>query len=433
MSDALLRLGARAIGRPDTLRPVLRGLFMDDGAGAPDEDAGWDGAPFPAAEPAPRRDTADDALTETVSVAAPRPAGETAPPPAPSPPAAPDARTLAAPEPPPAADAPLLPARPAAGAPPAATPPQERAAVAAPVVSRGEAAPESAPQAPAAPVVRPTASASASAPVPPATDRPDAALLVPGWEAAEEPRAGEFRPEMAPGEREGAAPHDATSTNAITGRSERPPARPEGPPARSQRSEDTRPAPSRTDSSPPRPSRADRRSPEPARTETPQDARGVETAPEAEVLVDISASTVRRTPGAGRRTPSSPLETSLVSSTDERAAAREADPQPASETLLLPRTRVIRQADAEESPDRGDAPGRQGDGAAQVERFAPAALRPTQGRDGAGERPVVHVTIGRVEVRAAQPPPPPPAPARAAAGWTPPVVSLDAYLKRGAR
>ena len=46
------------------------------------------------------------------------------------------------------------------------------------------------------------------------------------------------------------------------------------------------------------------------------------------------------------------------------------------------------------------------------------------------ERPVVHVTIGRIEVRAVTPPAPAPEP-RPAPGWTPPVLSLDEYLKRG--
>jgi len=46
------------------------------------------------------------------------------------------------------------------------------------------------------------------------------------------------------------------------------------------------------------------------------------------------------------------------------------------------------------------------------------------------ERPVVHVTIGRIEVRAVTPPAAAPEP-RPAPGWTPPVLSLDEYLKRG--
>lgn len=44
------------------------------------------------------------------------------------------------------------------------------------------------------------------------------------------------------------------------------------------------------------------------------------------------------------------------------------------------------------------------------------------------ERPVVQVTIGRIEVRAVHPPAAP-QPARGP-GWTPPVLSLDEYLKR---
>jgi hypothetical protein len=45
------------------------------------------------------------------------------------------------------------------------------------------------------------------------------------------------------------------------------------------------------------------------------------------------------------------------------------------------------------------------------------------------ERPVVQVTIGRIEVRAVHPPAAP-QPAHTP-GWTPPVLSLDEYLKRG--
>jgi hypothetical protein len=56
---------------------------------------------------------------------------------------------------------------------------------------------------------------------------------------------------------------------------------------------------------------------------------------------------------------------------------------------------------------------------------APAA----EAREGAEEqRPVIRVTIGRIEVRAA-PQPAAPAPA-ARKGWTPPVTPLDEYLKR---
>jgi hypothetical protein len=67
-----------------------------------------------------------------------------------------------------------------------------------------------------------------------------------------------------------------------------------------------------------------------------------------------------------------------------------------------------------------------------VERAAPTA-RTAAGaaeREASQERPVVRVTIGRIEVRAAQPPPAPQPPARP--GYTPPVMSLDEYLKREA-
>jgi hypothetical protein len=56
------------------------------------------------------------------------------------------------------------------------------------------------------------------------------------------------------------------------------------------------------------------------------------------------------------------------------------------------------------------------------------AERPAQ--NVAEERPVVRVTIGRIEVRAA-PAPAQPQPA-ARPGWKPPVLSLDDYLQREA-
>ncbi|HYR10137.1 MAG TPA: hypothetical protein VEQ60_20355, partial [Longimicrobium sp.] len=60
-------------------------------------------------------------------------------------------------------------------------------------------------------------------------------------------------------------------------------------------------------------------------------------------------------------------------------------------------------------------------------RAAPAPA--AEAREGAeAQRPVIRVTIGRIEVRAA-PQPPAPAPA-ARKGWTPPVTPLDEYLKR---
>jgi len=56
------------------------------------------------------------------------------------------------------------------------------------------------------------------------------------------------------------------------------------------------------------------------------------------------------------------------------------------------------------------------------------AAMPAHGAEAAPERPVIRVTIGRIEVRAA-PPPQQPAPRQ---GWQPPVMSLDAFLKREA-
>lgn len=57
------------------------------------------------------------------------------------------------------------------------------------------------------------------------------------------------------------------------------------------------------------------------------------------------------------------------------------------------------------------------------------ARQPWTERQAEKERPVVQVTIGRIEVRAVHPPAAP-QPARAP-GWTPPVLTLDEYLKRG--
>jgi hypothetical protein len=73
----------------------------------------------------------------------------------------------------------------------------------------------------------------------------------------------------------------------------------------------------------------------------------------------------------------------------------------------------------------------------RIERGAPSAAvvgapsvasREAEAREGGEERPVIRVTIGRIEVRAAPQTPAPAAPARK--GWQPPVMGLDAYLKR---
>lgn len=56
------------------------------------------------------------------------------------------------------------------------------------------------------------------------------------------------------------------------------------------------------------------------------------------------------------------------------------------------------------------------------------ASREAEAREDGEERPVIRVTIGRIEVRAApQTAAPPPA---ARKGWKPPVMGLDAFLKR---
>jgi hypothetical protein len=96
---------------------------------------------------------------------------------------------------------------------------------------------------------------------------------------------------------------------------------------------------------------------------------------------------------------------------------RRADPQPA--------------VAEERTPDASPAP--RPEPVRSVERAAPAvpaSAEAAAAREPAEERPVVRVTIGRIEVRATQPPPAPQPPARP--GYTPPVMSLDEYLKREA-
>lgn len=89
------------------------------------------------------------------------------------------------------------------------------------------------------------------------------------------------------------------------------------------------------------------------------------------------------------------------------------DGEHASEALLMPAARG-----AEARAVDGDS----GDARQPWAERMPAA--PVQ-----KERPVVQVTIGRIEVRAVHPPAAPES-ARGA-GWSPPVLSLDEYLKRG--
>lgn len=81
-------------------------------------------------------------------------------------------------------------------------------------------------------------------------------------------------------------------------------------------------------------------------------------------------------------------------------------------------------------PAVADAPRRTNDAPARMAERGPAAER-AEGREAEEPaRPVVRVTIGRIEVRAA-PAAPAPQPA-ARPGWTPPVMPLADYLKREA-
>jgi hypothetical protein len=91
------------------------------------------------------------------------------------------------------------------------------------------------------------------------------------------------------------------------------------------------------------------------------------------------------------------------------------DREGASEALLMPVARgaEAREVDGNRAKTRADARQAWAEPVAQAEK----------------ERPVVQVTIGRIEVRAVHPPAEP-QPTRGA-GWTPPVLSLDEYLKRG--
>jgi hypothetical protein len=88
------------------------------------------------------------------------------------------------------------------------------------------------------------------------------------------------------------------------------------------------------------------------------------------------------------------------------------DREHASDALLMPLAR------------RGEAQAVDGDRADGPRADARQPWAPVE-----KERPVVQVTIGRIEVRAVHPPAAP-QPARGP-GWTPPVLSLDEYLKRG--
>jgi hypothetical protein len=405
MSDALHRLAARALGRPDTLKPALRGLFVDDGIGAglQEEDAGGDVDPFTATDAAPRPQPAADRLRATPATAPRRTSGEPA--------AAAGARGNAPPQPPAPADAPLLPPQHHDGARHAPSPPSEPTAV---VPERTAAA---SPEAPASPRVQPAAPSSTPAPpLPPsraatAASAPEAALLVPDWVPSEGQPEGDPSREADATVSKVQAPSSPVVPRRISPLTERAHVVPDPADGPVSRRTATTPPPTSPDGAPAEPLRA---------TAARQVAR-------AETAAEPAAG---RTSAAERPPAASPLEASVVGSADTRPTPRDADPQ-TSETLLLPHRRRTRRGDGQDSADLRNSDGQQNGDAARTERFAPTALRQPQQRDGADERPVVHVTIGRVEVRAAPPPPPPPATARA--GWSPPVVSLDAYLKRGAR
>jgi hypothetical protein len=131
-----------------------------------------------------------------------------------------------------------------------------------------------------------------------------------------------------------------------------------------------------------------------------------------------------RPSGAGRggREEIAPLG---MRETELRPAREDGDPfgeEDDAGALLMPVSREGRMAAV-----RGDAV--DGDRPEPPRAGAPERVPAPGMEKGGGERPVVQVTIGRIEVRAVHPPAAP-QPAREA-GWTPPVLSLDDYLKRG--
>ncbi|HEX2205656.1 MAG TPA: hypothetical protein VHG91_20255 [Longimicrobium sp.] len=92
-------------------------------------------------------------------------------------------------------------------------------------------------------------------------------------------------------------------------------------------------------------------------------------------------------------------------------------------TPLRPVVRSVEGAGDERRWTKGDGGSRDGTTSAP----AAAVSLPDEAEEA---RPVVRVTIGRIEVRAA----PPPAPQRPAApAWTPPVMTLEEYLAREGR
>jgi hypothetical protein len=103
---------------------------------------------------------------------------------------------------------------------------------------------------------------------------------------------------------------------------------------------------------------------------------------------------------------------------------------------------VSRSASPESRTVDGDARGADASRTALVpqQRSVPVAAsvasvstrqQPQPPRQAEPERPIVHVTIGRIEVRASTPPPAPQVQPQPAPGWTPPVLTLEQYLKRG--
>jgi hypothetical protein len=126
--------------------------------------------------------------------------------------------------------------------------------------------------------------------------------------------------------------------------------------------------------------------------------------------------------------------------------ARE-DGRPVDVVGARPATVMVEAESARRDAEPGDGDADEGEGLREVVTVVEREARPEARREARtpivgtraapavetreeaeAQRPVIRVTIGRIEVRAA-PQPPAPAPA-ARKGWTPPVTPLDEYLKR---
>jgi len=210
-----------------------------------------------------------------------------------------------------------------------------------------------------------------------------------------------------------------------------------------------------------RPSRtADARGVPPAEPRAAQLDAGAEArAPDLREQTQRAASsraetTLRATEPAAASAPSAPVVPQRASSRAESAlrmaeTAVPSAPQRAATAAARPAS-ITRSPAREAAPARASsAESRTGDGDARTADAPGTALAPRPRsvpvaatlaslptrtpapQPQQPERPIVHVTIGRIEVRASTPPPAPQPQPQAAPAWTPPVLTLDEYLKRG--